>query len=387
MDRESSDYQALGRLDLSDPNNVPESYGSGVVLDARKGLILTLAHVVRKATKIYVRLPGGQGSWANIHASDPRSDLAVLQLIDPVPNLKALKLGEGGKLRKGDFVLSLSNPFAVGMRDGSPSASWGIVSNLRRRATGMVSEIAITQRNAELPLYCFNTLIQTDTRMNLGCSGGALLNLQGELIGLTSALAGIAGGETPGGFAVPLDEGMQRIINVLLRGEEAEYGFLGVYLMGSSDAPQGHVRIEKLIPGGPAAQAGIHGLRGFGRNSGGDIIHTINGTPVHNNDDLFLAVAVHLAGSTIRVEVSAHPDGPRRICSVTLAKFPSLDGVIASKQPKARVGCAWTGPAPSSIPEEESRKALLSAKCCRAVLPPRPTFSRALSSRASIVKK
>jgi serine protease Do len=346
LDRDGPEGLALRRLDLSDPNNVPESYGSGVVLDDKKGLILTLAHVVRNATKIYVRLPGGRGSWADIHASDPRSDLAVLRLIDRVPNLKALKLGDGSKLRKVDFILSLSNPFAAGMRDGSPSASWGIVSNLRRRATGVLSDIPITERNARLPLYCFNTLIQTDTRMNLGCSGGALLNLQGELVGLTSSLAGIAGGETPGGFAVPLDAGMRRIIDVLLRGEEVEYGFLGVYLMGPDEVPEGHVRIKSLATGGPAAQGGMRGpifrggfqFRGRPRDDGGDFIHSINGTPVHNNDDLFLAVSMHLAGSTVRVEVSDNPDGPRRICSVTLAKFPSLDPVIASKRPPARGG-------------------------------------------------
>jgi S1-C subfamily serine protease len=348
MDENDPEYQSLRRLDLSNPENVPESYGSGIVLDDREGLILTLAHVIRNATKIYVRLPGGRGSWADIHAADPRSDLAVLRLIDRVPNLKALKLGDGGKLRKGDFVLSLSNPFAAGFRDGSPSASWGIVSNLRRRATGVLSEVPSTERNAKLPLYCFNTLIQTDTRLNLGCSGGALLNLQGELVGLTSSLAGLAGGETPGGFAVPLDEGMRRIIAVLLRGEEVEYGFLGVYLMGPESLPEGCVRIRGLVPGGPAAQADppIQGTpfvggfprRGHLRNEPGDYIHSISGTPVHNNDDLFLAVGLHLAGSTVRVEVSNTQDGPTRLCSVTLAKFPSLEPVIASKRPRARGG-------------------------------------------------
>src|SRR6185437_13096917 len=110
IDRESAEALTLRRLDLSNPNTVPESYGSGIVLDAKEGLVLTLAHVIHKATKIYIRLPGGHGSWADIHASDPRSDLAVLRLLDPVPNLKPLKLGDGGKLRKGDFILSLSNP-------------------------------------------------------------------------------------------------------------------------------------------------------------------------------------------------------------------------------------------------------------------------------------
>jgi S1-C subfamily serine protease len=164
---------------------------------------------------------------------------------------------------------------------------------------------------------------------------------------------------------------MRRIIDVLIRGEEVEYGFLGVYLMGPGDAPQGHVRIDKLIRGGPAAQAEeIHGLRGFGRDNGGDIIHTINGTPVHNNDDLFLAVALHLAGSKVRVEVSAHPHGPRRICPVTLAKFPSLDGVIASKQRTARGGMRvdWT----STVIDPNPRRGIQEGVVIRDVLPGGP---------------
>ena len=327
------EWQALGLLDLSDPNNIPESYGSGVVIDERERLVLTQAHVVRRATKIYVRLPGGRGSWADIHAADPRSDLAVLRLLDPLPNLKALRLGDGGKLRKGDFVLSLANPFAAGFRDGSPSASWGIVSNLRRRSTGALSEKDLSER-ARLPLHRFGTLIQTDTRMNLGCSGGALLNLQGELVGLTTALAGLSGGETPGGFAVPFDGGARRITEVLRRGEEVEYGFLGVGMGPPDKDREGRVQLQYVLLGGPAQRAGL--LRD-------DFIIAINGRPVHDNDDLFLQIGMHLAGSTVRVEVE-RPRGPRRTCEVKLAKYGVPGQVIASKRPPAYGGLRvdWT---------------------------------------------
>ncbi|HEY7315607.1 MAG TPA: trypsin-like peptidase domain-containing protein, partial [Gemmataceae bacterium] len=329
--RSDPDYSALARLNLSDPNIVPESYGSGIVIDARLGLILTLAHVVRHATKIYVRLPGGRGSWADVHAADARSDLAVLRLIDRVPNLKALKLGDGDKLRKGDFLLSLSNPFAAGFSDGSPSASWGIVSNLRRRSTGMLSEVEPERRTSRLPLHCFGTLIQTDTRLNLGCSGGALLNLQGELVGLTSSLAGIAGGETPGGFAVPLNAPMRRIIEVLRQGEEVEYGFLGVTLMPDNTS-EGHVAIDGVLPGGPALLGGLKGGRS-------ELILSVNGTPVHNNDELFLAIGLNLAGSEVRVEAADRAQGAKWIRTVKLAKFPvTIEPVIASKRPKPRAG-------------------------------------------------
>jgi S1-C subfamily serine protease len=331
------DWQALALLDLSDPTNIPESYGSGVVIDARERLVLTQAHVVRKATKIFVRLPGGRGSWADIHAADPRSDLAVLRLLDPPPSLKALRLGDGGKLRKGDFVLSLANPFAAGFRDGSPSASWGIVSNLRRRSIGALSENELSER-ARLPLHRFGTLIQTDTRMNLGCSGGALLNLQGELVGLTTALAGLSGGETPGGFAMPLDDGARRIIEVLRRGEEVEYGFLGVWMGQPGRVPEGRVQLEKTLIGGPAHSGGL---------LVGDRIIAINGTPIHDNDELFLQIGMHLAGSTIRVEAE-RPGGPRRICTVKLAKYGVPGQVIASKRPPAYGGLRvdWTSTLP-----------------------------------------
>jgi S1-C subfamily serine protease len=384
-------YKAIGRLDLSDPNNVPESYSSGVVIDEREELVLTLAHVVRKATKIYVRLPGGRGSWADIHALDPRSDLAVLRLIDRVPNLKALKLGDGDKLRKGDFLLSLSNPFAAGFADGSPSASWGIVSNLRRRATGMLSDYEPTERTSRLPLYCFNTLIQTDTRLNLGCSGGALLDLQGELVGLTSSLAGIAGGETPGGFAVPLNADMRRIIKVLRRGEEVEYGFLGVFLRPADEITSGSVQIASVLADGPAERGGIHGGRSGGgprrvREAGGDFILAINGTPVHSNDELFLAVAMNLAGSDVGVEVAATPDGPRRTCTVRLAKFPVMEEpIIASRRPKARGGLRvdWS----STIVPRLRLRSIPEGVVVREVQPGSPAAGKARLQPDTIIKR
>lgn len=205
----------LKRLDLADPEHVPESYGSGVVIDPR-GLILTNYHVIRDATKIFVRLPGDKASYADIHAADPRSDLAVLRLLDErIFPLPAIKLGDGGAVEKGQWVLSLANPFAAGFRDGSPSVSWGIVSNLRRRAPSGTRE-----EDRRRTLHQYGTLIQTDARLNFGVSGGALVNLQGELIGLTTAHAALSGSETAGGFAVPLSAGIRRIVEVLRKGEE-----------------------------------------------------------------------------------------------------------------------------------------------------------------------
>lgn len=310
----------LRKLDLSDPENVPESYGSGVVVD-EKGLILTNYHVVRDATKIYVRLPGEKASYADIHAADPRSDLAVLRILDekilPVP---ALRFGDGEAVQKGQWVISMANPFAAGFRDGSPSASWGIVSNLRRRAPGGTKE-----EDRRKTLHHFGTLIQTDARLNFGVSGGALINLRGEMIGLTTSLAALSGSETTGGFAVPLDAGMRRIIEVLVRGDEVEYGFLGVELNPESRRNKAGVQIRDVTPGSPAQ---ISGLQAY------DTILAVNGTPVYEIDDVFLALGTLLAGSDARLEIrSSQRGGTSRTVTVSLAKFFVPGRIIASRKP------------------------------------------------------
>jgi serine protease Do len=309
-------------LDLSGPDVVPESYGSGVVLDADKGLVLTMAHVIHNATKIYVRLPGGRGSWADVHAADPRSDLAVLRLIDVPTGLKAIQCGDGSHLRKGQFVIGLANPFAAGFRDGSPSASWGIISNLHRRASGVTSEI---ERPGVKPtLHHYGTLIQTDIRLSLGCSGGALLNLDGELIGLTTAQAALAGSEAPGGYAVPLDAPMKRIIDVLMRGDEVDYGFLGVKFEPNARPGRG-VKVEGVAEGSPAERAGL---------AVDDVITAINDAPVHDIDDLYLQIGIGLAGGTAKVEVIG-ANGRTRTCTATLMKSYTPGKAIASHRPPA----------------------------------------------------
>jgi S1-C subfamily serine protease len=307
------------KLDLSDPDHVPESFGSGVVIDRpedqRAGLVLTNYHVVRDAAKVFVRLPGGKGSYADIHAADPRSDLAVLRLLNPGVGLKVMPFGDAGKCARGQFVLSIANPYAVGFRDGQPSASWGILSNIRRRAPADPREPREEYRSRTLHHY--GTLLQTDARLNLGCSGGALVNLRGEMIGLTTALAAIHGGETPGGFAVPLDPGMRRIIGVLQRGEEVEYGFLGV-----AQAKSGKPAAVGAVTPGSAAERQAHLQQG-------DVIAKINDRIIGDWDDLLLALGMELAGSKVRLEVQRFHGGAR-VVEVELAKLPIPGKKIAS---------------------------------------------------------
>jgi S1-C subfamily serine protease len=303
--------------DLADPNHVPEAFGSGVVIDPQ-GLVLTNYHVVREATRIFLRLPGGKAGYATVHAADARSDLAVLRVHDKsLLPLQAISLGDAAKVQRGQFVLTLANPFAAGFRDGQPSASWGIVSNLRRRVPGDPHEESRTK-----PLYSYGTLLQTDSRLQLGCSGGALLNLDGELVGLTTALAAIHGGETPGGYALPIDSGMRRILDVLRRGEEVDYGFLGVRSQPHGSHLGKGAEVEYVSPGSPAdrdARLRVH-----------DIILGINGAAVNESEDLFVHLGTQLAGTKVRLNVWRAASRKIDTVDVTLGKFLFLGKNVAS---------------------------------------------------------
>jgi serine protease Do len=330
------------KLDLSDPRNIPDNeYGSGVVLDDN-GLILTTYHLIEGATKIYVRTTGGKGSYADVHAADARSDLAVLKLLHPPTGLRPVKFADvrtgaganGGRptVTRGQWVISLGYPLAAGFADGSPSASWGILSNVRRRAAGPGQE---EQRNR--PLYRHSILLQTDARVTLGCSGAALLNMDGELIGLTTPMAAVLGAETAGGFALPFDANYRRIVKTLQAGREVEYGFLGVSVLPTTNGPlDGGLRIEHVSPGTPAALAGLAG-KADGVRGGADYILSIDGHPVREQDDLFLYISAALAGTKIKLEV-AKKGAPAREVVVTLAKYAHGLPWIASVRPPSVFG-------------------------------------------------
>jgi serine protease Do len=301
-------------LDLSDPETFPDSFGTGVVVDP-SGLILTMAHVVKDAVKIYVRFPSGKGSYADIHALDGRSDLAVLRLIEKIPDLKPLKIGDASSLKKGQFLIHISNPFASGFYDGSPSVGWAMLSNLRRKWNNQNAEVDRTQ----VPLYQYGTLLQLNTVVKPGGSGGALLTMDGTWVGILASIAGWPGVDSSEGYAVPLDINHRKIIEVLCKGEEVEYGFLGVQMAVGAR----NVKVAQVSERSPAFRAGIYQ---------GDTIVSINGQAVDNPDDLFLHIGSTLAGNIAQVEVVGVIGNKPRVVPVKLAKYLSSLPVIASNQ-------------------------------------------------------
>jgi serine protease Do len=317
----AAESKVLQRLDMKRDDHVPESFGSGIVLDA-SGLILTNAHVVRNATKVFVRFPDRKGSYADIHALDPRIDLAVLRLLDPPAGLKAVRLGDGDKVAPGQFVALLAYAPAVGLRNDKPNLAWGIVGSLRRLAEGPMVE----SERARGPLHQFGTLLQTDARIQAGWSGGALINLSGEVIGLTTTIAVVGPDENSGTFAVPFGAGVRRLIDILRRGEEIEYGFLGIRFSRDQQR-QDKVRVENVIGNSPAERAGVRR---------GDVITQIDGVTIDSQDDLFLQVGFHPAGTM--VEVVVNRGGNSRSIQLQLGKYHTTGPFIASNRPAARFG-------------------------------------------------
>ncbi len=286
--------------DPTDPRFVPNEYASGVVID-RAGFILTTYHSLGdpKENTYYVwvnRRPFKVDrieAPAQIIAGDPWTDLAILKI--DADDLEPITFGDTANLRKGQIVIGLGNPYAIA-RDGQASASWGIISNLSRRATNYPTSVDHTERDKTL--HHHGTLIQTDVKLNLGTSGGALLNLKGEMIGLTTSLAAMQRYEKAAGFAIPIDEAVKETIETLKAGDKPAFGFLGVRPEDLSAElrrrGQQGVRIAYVAASTPADVAGM---------LTGDIVTHINGEPIYDSSDLMRDLGKWPAGRQVSLTV------------------------------------------------------------------------------------
>ena len=183
-----------------------EGLGSGVIIDAAKGYVLTNNHVINQAQKISVQLNDGREFDAKLVGSDEQSDIALLQLIKP-DHLTQIAIADSDKLRVGDFAVAVGNPFGLGQ-----TATSGIISALGRSG---------------LNLEGLENFIQTDASINRGNSGGALLNLNGELIGINTAILAPGGGSIGIGFAIPSNMA-KTLADQLIQFGEIKRGLLGI---------------------------------------------------------------------------------------------------------------------------------------------------------------
>ena len=288
--------------DPKDPDFVPNDFGTGVVID-KAGLILTNYHVLGRdddqvaASNYYVTTAERKVYEAKIKAADPWSDLAVLEI--EARDLAPIPFGDASAVKKGHIVIVLGNPYSLA-RDGQVSAGWGIVSNLSRKL-GPTANRRLT--NGRETIHHHGTLIQTDAKLNLGTSGGAMVNLRGEMIGLTTSLAAAIGYESAAGFAVPMDDPMKRIVEALKSGIEVEYGFLGVApenVAGQNrNRGQYGVLLRSVWRGTPAARAGL---------TAGDRVTHIDDRPIHDTDDLMLLIGSRPVESAVKLTIHRAED-------------------------------------------------------------------------------
>jgi S1-C subfamily serine protease len=299
---------------------LPGDYGSGVVI-GNDGAILTAYHVIKGAARIRVRAPGVRQEFdAEVIAADPRSDLAVIvpRMLPAAlrPKLVPVALGDATKLRKGAFLISLGNPYNTA-RDGRASASWGILSNTTRRVEPPQETSFERQRMFQQMFRYQPTLLQLDAKLNLGMSGGAVINLKGELVGITTTGGNAEGFDAQAGYAIPLDGLGQKVVEALRVGKEVEYGFLGITL--DQITPN---KVRAVQPNTPAAQGDLVTE---------DVIVEVNGNPITEEESLSLALSRVPVGEPVKLTVLR---GGRRLeKNVFVSKYPVSGQVIATNRP------------------------------------------------------
>jgi S1-C subfamily serine protease len=291
--------------------------GSGFVIDG-EGRILTNNHVVEGATKITVKLGSSNATHsAEVVGTDPASDLALLKVDAPGDQLHPLALGDSSKVRVGDPVVAIGNPFGL-----DRTVTSGIVSAL--------------QRQIEAPNgFSINHVIQTDAAINPGNSGGPLIDAAGNVIGINSQIATGGGGGNVGiGFAVPINTARE-VVNEIEQNGEVEHAFLGINggtitptLAKAVNLPVSKgVLVAEVVKDGPADKAGLQGgsteatIEGARLQLGGDIITEIDGEPIASMEDLIDAVDADKPGDEMELTVLRH--GETKKIAVTLGNRPA----------------------------------------------------------------
>ena len=276
--------------------------GSGVILDAKQGYIVTNNHVIEKADDIVVTLSDGRKLDAVIVGRDPGADVAIIQV--EADNLTEIKTADSNQLRVGDFVVAIGNPFGLGQ-----TVTSGIVSALGRSGLGIES---------------YEDFIQTDASINPGNSGGALVNLRGELIGINTAIVGPNGGSVGIGFAIPVNMAQQIIAQLIEHGEvkRGRLGFtaqdLTPELAEAFDINQRKgVVVARVEQDSAAEKAGMRA---------GDVIVAVNGDAVENSTDVRNVIGLIRVGTKIEIDILRNGKSKRLVAKIEEKKSKTIAG-------------------------------------------------------------
>jgi serine protease Do len=289
----------------NNPERMEHSLGSGIIISS-DGYILTNNHVVENATKIRVTFVGEKEYEAEIIGTDPPTDVALIKI--PAENLPFIHIGESDRMRVGDQVMAIGNPFGVGQ-----TVTLGIVSALGRN----------------IGLMDYSDLIQTDASINPGNSGGALVNMQGELVGMNAAMMSRSGGSQGIGFAIPTSMAMQ-IVESLKETGTVQRAYLGVLPQPvdqsmadyyGMDRPRG-VLITQVNADTPAERAGLQD---------GDIILSVDGREIKNPSMLRNVISLSEVGQ--EVDLAIIRDGKEKNVEVKLEKFPDPEQLAEAGTP------------------------------------------------------
>ena len=280
------------------------SAGSGVIVDSKKGYVLTNHHVIENADQIEVVLDDDRSLQATVVGSDPGTDIAVL-LLEENDDLVDMPLGDSEELQVGDFVVAIGNPFGL-----QHTVTSGIVSALGRHGISRDG---------------YEDFIQTDASINPGNSGGALINLKGELVGINSAIFSSSGGNIGIGFAIPVNIA-KAIMEQILEFGEVRRGLLGVSISDFNaetaeaigvEATQGAL-VQEIVPGSAAEKAGVEV---------GDIIVSVNGVTIKDAADLRTSIGLKRSGETVKLILIR--DGDRETITAMLDEL-DMNPVMAA---------------------------------------------------------
>jgi len=282
--------------------------GSGFIIDA-KGIVITNNHVIKDAEDILVRVNGDKEYNAKIIGSDPLSDIAVLQ-IDSKDKFVPVKFGDSDKARIGDWVIAIGNPFGLG---------------------GTVTSGIISARNRTLNLTRYEDFIQTDASINQGNSGGPLFNMDGNVIGINTAILGQSG-SIGIGFAIPSNSA-EKVIDQLIKYGETKRGWLGVRIQNVTkeiaeveklDKPRGAL-VSNVAQGSPSDKGGI---------KAGDIILEFDGKQINEMRELPIIVAQTEVGKIVKLKIWRNKKEIYK--KITLGRLETSDDFKASKPKQSK---------------------------------------------------